>query len=65
MTQPVAEFAVQVGPIVDRVHLVHPDAVEAVGVGLDGVEQCDRLAVRQRHDDVSTGTEVVEHGLGH
>ena len=42
------------GPVVQGVHLVDRDAFEAVGVGLDGVEQADRLAVRQRHDDVGS-----------
>ena len=64
MTQPVAERAVQVRPVVEGVHLVDPDTAEPVGVGLDGVEQRHRLAVGQRHDEIGAGPEVVEHGLG-
>ena len=54
----------QIRPVVHRVHLVHPNSVEPIGVGLDGVEQRDRLAVGQRHDDVGTGTDVLEHVVG-
>ena len=68
--QVVAELAVQVGPVVQRVHLVHPHAVEALGVGLDGVEHRHGLAVGERHDQVVAVVDVVEdvartsdHGL--
>ena len=64
VAQAVAERAVQVRPVVDGVHLVDRHAFEAVGVGLDGVEQADRLAVGQRHDDVGARGDVIENGLG-
>ena len=65
MPQVVAELAVQVGPIVDGVHLVDHDAVQLVGVRLDGIEQRHRLAVGQRHDEVGSTTDVFEDGIGH
>ena len=54
MPESVAERPVQVGPVVDGVHLVDADAVEGGCVGLDGVEQGDRFTVRQRHDQVGS-----------
>ena len=64
MADPVAERAVQVRPVVDGVHLVDAQPVEAVGVGLDRVEHRDRFAVGQRHDDVGPRIEVVDDRLG-
>ena len=64
------ERAVEVRPVVQGVHLVHRHAVEIAGVGLDGVEQDDRLAVGQRQDQVRARVEVLQYGsrrrrLGH
>ena len=61
MPDPTTEPAVQVRPVVDDVHLVDAQALEAVGVGLDGIEQRHRFAVGQRHDDVAVGRQVIEH----
>ena len=63
VAQPVAELAVEVGPVVQCVHLVHADAVRAVGRGLDRVEQRDRLAVGERHDDVGARADVLEDSI--
>ena len=46
------ERPVEVRAVVHGVHLVHRHVVEIAGVGLDGVEQDDRLAVGQRQDEV-------------
>ena len=64
VTEAVTERAVQVGPVVDGVHLVDADAVEVGCVGLDGIEQGHRLAVRQRHDQVGPRPDVLEHRVG-
>ena len=60
MAEAVAERAVQVRPVVQGVHLVDAHAVEPVGAGLDRVEQRDRFAVGERHDEVGAGSDVVE-----
>ena len=59
--QVVAHGAVQVGPVVERVHLVHANAAEAIRVRLDRVEDGHRLAVGERHDQVGAVLDVVEH----
>ena len=64
MTQVVTEDAVEVRPVVDGVHLVDADGVEVGCMGLDGIEQGHRLAVRQRHDQVGPGTDVLEDCAG-
>ena len=60
----IAEGAVQGWPVVQGVHLVDAQGVEAVGVGLDRVEHRDRFAVGQRDDEVRGALEVVEHVIG-
>ncbi len=64
MAQPIAERAVQVRPVVQAVHLVDPHAFEAVGRGLDGIDQRHRFAVGERHDEVGVRTDVIEHRVG-
>ena len=64
MSQPVAERAGEVGAVPEGVHLVDAHALEAIGGRLDRVQQADRLAVGERQDDVGTGSDVVENGLG-
>ena len=64
MAEPVAVGAVQVRPIVQGVHLVDTDARQLVGRALDRVEQRDRLAVGERHDQVGSRADVIEHSLG-
>jgi hypothetical protein len=59
-----AERTVQGRAVVEGVHLMDPQPVEAVGVGLDGVEDGDRFAVCQRHDDIAVGRQVVEDTVG-
>ena len=54
MQEVVATCAVQIRTVVECVHLVDPDAAEACGVRFDGVEDRDRFAVRERHDEIST-----------
>lgn len=54
---------VEVGPIVQGVHLVNPHRGQARRGRLDGVEDGHRLAVGQRHDHVGPRDEVVEDGL--
>ena len=50
--QSVAERPVQVRAVVHGVHLMDPDALQRFGVGLDGVEEADGLAVGKRDDEV-------------
>ena len=50
--QPVAEGPVDVRPLVQRVHLVHAHAAQALVLALEHVEQPDRLPVGQREDHV-------------
>lgn len=64
MPQVVAQLAVDVGPVVQHEHLVHPHAVEALGLGLDGVEHRDGLAVGDGDDQVVAVVDVVEHISG-
>ena len=63
MAQPVAELAADVRPLVQRVHLVHADALELLLVALEHVEEPDRLAVGERNDQVGARADVVEHAL--
>ena len=63
MAHAVAVGTVQVRAVVDGVHLVDAEPGEPVGVRFDGVEEGDRFAVGERHDDVGRRSEVVEHGL--
>ena len=58
--QPGSEGAVQVRAIVQGVHLVHVDALQLGRVRLDGVEEDDRLAVGEGHDQVGARLDVVE-----
>ena len=66
MTQSVAVPAVQVAPVVQGVHLVHPHALQLAGRGgrLDGVEDGDGLAVGEGHDEVGAGRDECQHILG-
>ena len=64
MPEVVAERAVDIGPLVQRVHLVHAHAHEAVGVLLERVHQPDRLAVGERQDHVGVRADVAQHVLG-
>ena len=63
MVEVVARRSVQVGTVVERVHLVDPDALPAGCVRLDGVEHRDRLAVGEGHDEVVAVRDVVEDVL--
>jgi hypothetical protein len=56
--------AVQVGPFVQRVHLMQAHVLEALVAGLQHVHQGDGLAVGHRHDDVGTWGHMREHVLG-
>lgn len=56
--------AVQVGPIVQCVHLVDAHAGPARRMGLDGIEHTDRLAVGERHDQVCAVLDGVKDVLG-
>ena len=56
--------AMDVRVIVDRVHLMHTNARQLACVRVERVDQRPRLPVRERHDDVSVGRDVGEHGLG-
>jgi hypothetical protein len=62
--QVLAPVAVQVGAVVQSVHLVDAHAREALGLGFQGVDHRHRLAVGQGHDDVRPVADVVEHGIG-
>ena len=64
VAQPARIGAVQIGPIVQRVHLVHDDVPELIGVLLDGVHERDRLAVGQRQDEIGTVLDVLHHRVG-
>ena len=66
MAEAVAVPAVEVGAVVEGVHLVHPHAVEVAGLGrrLDRVEDGDGLAVGERDDEVGTGTDECQRVLG-
>ena len=59
----VAERAVQRRPVVERVHLVDPQRRRTGRRGPRWRRGRDRLAVGERHDDVATRAEVVEHGF--
>ena len=62
--QPVAVGPVEVRPLLQRVHLVHPHAAQALVLALEHVEQPDRLPVGQRQDHVRAGPDVREDVLG-
>ncbi len=64
MAQPIAELAVQVAPIVQRVHLVNAYSRQTRLPRFKRVEQANRFPVRQRHDDVATDLYVVKHRGG-
>jgi hypothetical protein len=64
VTQPVAEGAEDVRPLVQRVHLVDAHALERLGVLLERVDQADRLAVGERQDHVGLRSDVTEDVLG-
>ena len=63
MQEVVAACSVQVGTVVECVHLVDPDAAEPRRVGLDGVEDRDRLAVGERHDEICTVVDQIQDVL--
>jgi hypothetical protein len=56
--------AVQVGPVVQRMHLMQAHVLQALVVGLQHVDEGDGLAVGHRDDDVGAGRHVKEHVLG-
>jgi hypothetical protein len=66
--QAVAVSTMQIGPVTQHVHLMHADVSQALviplGAPLDRIEQRDGLTVRNRHDQVRTRTDMLEHGLG-
>ena len=64
MPQPVAEGAVDVRALVQRVHLVHAHVAQPLVLALEHVEQPDRLAVGQRQDHVRARPHVGEDVLG-
>ena len=64
MAQPVAERAVDVRALLQRVHLVHAHAGQALVLALEHVEHPDGLAVGQREDHVGARAHVGEHVLG-
>ncbi len=45
-------------------HLMHRDALQLIGRSLDGIEQGDRLAVGNGHDEVSAGCNVADQRVG-
>ena len=51
---------VQVRAVVQGVHLVDPHPGPAGGVGFDGVDHADRLAVGERHDQVGPVRDELE-----
>lgn len=60
----IAELPGQVRAGVEGVHLVDPDVLQH-GCGLlDLVEQCGRLAVGERHDQLGAGSDVFEDVAG-
>ena len=60
MQQMLPQCAVQVRPIMQRVHLMNSDALEASSVRLDGIEHRDRLAVGERNDHVGAVRDELE-----
>jgi hypothetical protein len=64
VSEMVAVRAVEVRPVMELAHLVYADAFEVISRGLDRVEESDRLAVGERHDEIGAGTDVVEDGVG-
>src|SRR5262249_21294556 len=58
--QSITVNAMQVRAVVQRVHLVHPHFVQGVRVRVDRVEQDPGLAVRERHDEIGAGGDVLE-----
>ena len=56
-------LAVEVGPVVQRVHLVQANVLEPLVMGLQRVEEDDRLAVGHRDDHVGARGHVGEHVL--
>ena len=63
MLQSTPVGTVKVGPVVQRVHLVHLHAVERGGACLQLVDQRDRLAVRNRHHQIRTARQLVDQRL--
>ena len=55
--------SVQVGTVVERVHLMDADALPAGCVRLDGIEHGHWLTVREGHDEVVAVGDVVEDVL--
>jgi len=55
---------VEVWVVVERVHLVDADTVEAAGRSVERTCDRDRFAVRQGHDDVGAWKDVIEDGVG-
>jgi hypothetical protein len=55
--------AVEVRALVQCVHLVQAHVLEALVVGLERIDDGDRLAVGHRHDDVGARGDVREHVL--
>ena len=53
-----------VRPLVQRVHLVHTHAAQALVLALEHVQQPDGLAVGEREDHVGARADVREDLLG-
>jgi hypothetical protein len=51
---------VEVGTVVERVHLVDANAAQAVCGGFDRIEHRNGLAVGERHDQVGAVLDVLE-----
>ncbi len=60
MQQVVAHLAMQVGAVVQGMHLMDTHAPEALRVGLDGIEHRHGLAVGQRHDQIVAVVDQLE-----
>jgi hypothetical protein len=63
-TQPTPIGCVEIGMVVEGVHLMDADVVELVGRGIDGSHHGHGLSVGERNDDVGAGSEVIEHRFG-
>jgi hypothetical protein len=64
VAQMVAALAVQIGPLVEHVHLVDAHRGEPAVLALEHVQQRHRLPVRHRHHDVGVARDVVENRFG-
>jgi hypothetical protein len=58
------EVAVHVAPLAKREHLVDPYAGETLRMGLDRIQDRNRLAVAHADDEVDSLADMIEDGLG-